>query len=140
MSQVLCDFPLLAGRFSGSSIKQESTGAGASILHNNAGVPVVIGKDSHASSDLSVTPILEDGVPSISAKNLPSYLNSMNLSRCVECWMRRCSFSFSFSFFFPLLEYSVLTALDRLCFCFALPGKSFSREGGYHHVQADTLA
>jgi hypothetical protein len=81
LSEVLCDFPLLAGRFSSTSAPAPG---GAKILHNNAGVPVIVGKDSKSSSDLSVTPILEDRVSSISAQNLPSYLNSMNLQRVYQ--------------------------------------------------------
>lgn len=41
LSQVLRDFPLLAGRFSGNN----------SVLHNNAGVPVVVGKDTQRATE-----------------------------------------------------------------------------------------
>lgn len=74
LSDVLRDYPTLAGRF----------GPDGKVLHNNGGVPVVVGKSSGTSSDLSPTPILEDVAFTASARSPPPYLNPMNLSKVYQ--------------------------------------------------------
>ena len=67
MATVLVDYPVLAGRFSSANV----------VTHNNAGVRVVVGKDTRRSSALSGTLVLETE----DASSKPPYVNPMDLKR-----------------------------------------------------------